>query len=766
MAIMTLQRRIPTEDVLQIEDPAAQAQSLEPFFDLTHILKLLRVRWPIVFGTALIVTALTALSVYRLTPVYTASALVILDTQQNQMVNSAALAARNEQVEYYYAPSLIENQVQILHSRVLAGRVIDKLQLDKDSKFNPPPPSPEAQATAQSEADKGIWAMVRRFDPRVLLAATRQVSILTEEQQATSERDQLIDRLLGGLSARTVGRSTAIEINDTDADPARAVQIANAYGDAFVEEQLNAKYEASQKATQWLSDRIQQLADQVRNADVAVQQYKAENSLTDTNGTSVADQQLSALNGQLIVARSDLAEQEAKYSRVVELQKAGHAEDISQVVASPLITALRGQETELLKKEADYSTRYGPRHPRMLDLEMEKRNLLAKIDEEVRRVVETIGNDVAVARARVKSLEGSLAQATSRSTGDNRARIKLKELEANAASNHALHDAFLARFKESQGQEGIQAPDSRVISRAVMPGAPSAPNTRMAMELAGLGGLVLGFLLALLIERLDSGFRTTSQIEKTLGLPVLATIPEIAWGGKSAQSATDRVVDKPMSSFAEAIRGLQMGLLLSNVDKPPKVVLVTSAVPGEGKTTVAVSLARLAARSGKKVIVIDCDLRRPATAKALGINKYERGLVEVLTAEKTLDQCLEKDPRSSMQILPVKLKTGNPPDLLGSNAMEKLITSLRNSYDLVVIDSAPLLPVHDTRILARLVDAALFVVRWEKTPRDAAKNATRILSDSHAPVTGIVLTRANAKRFRYYSYGYQSYYSYNKYYSG
>jgi len=299
-----------------------------------------------------------------------------------------------------------------------------------------------------------------------------------------------------------------------------------------------------------------------------------------------------------------------------------------------------------------------------------------------------------------------------------------------------------------------------------VPTVPSAPNTRTAMELAGIAGLILGFLLALLVERLDSGFRTTSQVEKTLGLPVLATIPEISWSGKAAQSATDRVVDKPMSSFAEAIRGLQMGLLLSNVDKPPKVVLVTSAVPGEGKTTVAVSLARLAARSGKKVIVIDCDLRRPATARALGINKSERGLVEVLTGEKTLDQCLEKDPRSSMQILPVKLKTGNPPDLLGSNAMEKLIAGLKASYDLVVIDSAPLLPVHDTRILARHVDAALFVVRWEKTPRDAAKNATRILSDSHAPVTGIVLTRANAKRFRYYSYGYQSYYSYNKYYSG
>src|SRR5260221_2818388 len=452
-AIMTLQRRIPTEDVLQIEDAAAQSPATEPFFDLSHILKLLRVRWPIVFGTALIVTALTALSVYRMTPLYTANALVILDSQQNQRVNSTALASRGEQLDYYYAPSLIENQVQILYSRVLAGRVIDKLQLDKDPKFNPPPPLPDANDKAE---DGGLVAIIHRIDPRKWIAQQPRVSILTDEQQTKNERDALIDRVLGGLSARSRGRSTAIEISYIDPDPGRAVQIANALADAYVEDQLNSKYDASQKATQWLSERIQTLADQVRNADVAVQQYKAENNLTDTNGTSVADQQLSALNGQLIVARSELAEQEAKYSRVVELQKAGHAEDISQVVASPLINALRGQETKLLKKEADYSSRYGPRHPRMLDLESEKRNLLGKINEEVQRVVETVSNDVVVTRARVKSLETSLAQATGRSTGDNRARIRLKELEANAASNHAMHDAFLGRFKESQGQEGIQ----------------------------------------------------------------------------------------------------------------------------------------------------------------------------------------------------------------------------------------------------------------------------------------------------------------------
>jgi len=759
--IMTLQKRIPAEEALPLEDAAATLPpSLETLFDLRNALRLLRMRWHIVFGATLLVVALTALSVYRLTPLYTAHALVMLDAHQNQMVTSTALASREQ--DYFYEPSLIENQVQILASRVLAARVIDKLELDKDLKFNPPPPVEKPDAEAGTA---GLLGLLKQIDPRKWLEQP-QVSILTDQEKAVDRREALVDRVLGSLNAKSRGRSTAIEISYVDPDPARAAQIANAIADAYVEDQLNAKYDASQKATQWLSDRIQTLADQVRNADVAVQQYKAENNLTDTNGSSVADQQLSALNGQLIVARSDLAEQEAKYSQVSALQKAGRSEDISQVVTSPLVAALRAQETELLKREADFSSRYGPRHPRMLDLASEKRNLLSKIDEEVKRVIETVANDVAIARARVTSLEASLQQATGRSTGDNRARIKLRALEANATSSHALHDAFVGRFKESEGQQGIQMPDSRIISHAILPTGPSSPNKTLALELAFAGGIFLGFLLALLVERLDSGFRTASQVEKTLGLPVLGTIPEITWGRKTPEAATDRVIDKPMSSFAEAIRGLQMSLFLSNVDKPPKVILLTSAVPGEGKTTVAVSIARLAARNGKRAVVIDCDLRRPATGKALGVTKFDFGMVEVLTGEKSLEQCLQKDPRSTLQVLPVKLKSGNPPDLLGSQAMEKLIATLRANYDLVILDSAPLLPVHDTRILARLVDATVFVVRWEKTPRDAARNAARILADIHAPLAGVILTRANTKRFQYYSYGYQSYYSYNKYYAG
>jgi succinoglycan biosynthesis transport protein ExoP len=248
-------------------------------------------------------------------------------------------------------------------------------------------------------------------------------------------------------------------------------------------------------------------------------------------------------------------------------------------------------------------------------------------------------------------------------------------------------------------------------------------------------------------------------------LPVLGTIPEIAGAGRNkAVNAADQIIDKPMSSFAEAIRGLQLGLSLSNVDAEPKVIIVSSSVPGEGKTTIAISLARQAARGGKKVVIIDGDLRRPNVAKQLGITDVTLDLCDLLAGKANLAQCLIKDPRSDAYVIPCIRTPPSPADILLSHAMEKLVTELRASCDLVIIDSAPLLPVNDTKILSRLADSILFVTRWEKTPREAARTAVRALEDIRAPIAGIALARADATRFQYYNYGYQSYYSYAKYY--
>ncbi len=742
---MTVQKNILGVSGLPFE------QDVEPpssggGFDLTGLLQMVQVRKYVILGTALAIVVAAAIYVFRMTPLYDASAYVMLDQRQNKVVDVDAVLSGLPT-----DPTSLENQLQILRSRSLMSHVVDKLRLD-DGRLSQPAAF-DLTASILYYLNPSHW-----FEAP---PATK-----TKDELAQERRNGIINGLLGSETVTGIGRSSAMQITFRSADPEKSAAYANAIADAYVEDQLNAKFEATQKASQWLADRLQQLQNQMQAADAAVQQYMAENNITETSaGGSMIDQQMGQLNSQLVTARAALAEAQARYSRVRALQASGQAEDVAQVFQSGMIGQLRQQQADLLRQKAQLLTVFGPRHPKMLDVESQLRNVDAKIAEEVKRVVETVANEVAVASAQVNSLQASLGQIEGRSSVENKARIKLTELRARSTAVHQLYDAFLGKFKEVQGQEGIQAPDARVISRAVVSGTPAVPNTIRTLEIAAVLGLLAGLAVAYLLERLDTGIRTTAQVETLLGVPVLTTLPELKGVAKSGEQAADRIIDKPLSAFSEAMRGLQMSLTLSNVDRAPKVILITSSVPDEGKTTVALSLARIIARSDKKVVLIDGDLRRPSVANAIQLPPVEHSLTELLSGQTTLDKCLVKDPRSNVMILPTTKVTGNPPDLMASTAMEKMIAALRSTFDAVVIDSAPLLPVNDTKVLARLVDTVVFVVRWEKTERKAVASAARSLADVKAPVAGVVLTRADATRYRYYSYGYNSYYNYNKYYS-
>ncbi len=629
----------------------------------------------------------------------------------------------------------------------LAGRVVDKLHLEQDPAFNPKPDF--------------LSVFVQQLNPLHWFAGRGDKEPASDGD--TPARRAIVHRLLAGLSVSPVGLSTAINVSFISRDPNRSALIANGIADAYVEDQLEAKFDANQKATQWLSRRIQDLSNQAEAADAAVQSYKASHHInTPVNGISVVDQQIRDVNTQLVVAKADLAEKQANYNSLLALQSAGKAANAAQVLSSPLIATLRAQETDLNRQLADLSSRYLPGHPKILDLQAQKENLESKINEEVQRVVESIRNAVSIASAHVGSLQQSLSQVEGQGAGQDQSSVQLTALQSAATSTRSMYEAFLTRLSQTQDREGIQAPDARVISIAEAPDAPSFPKKGLSIGLSIPAGLVLGLMFAFLLERFDSGFRTIADVEGMVGLPVMATVPEISAPKGKPANAADIVINKPMSSFAEAIRGLRLGLILSDVDHPAKVVLVTSSVPAEGKTTIAIGLARIAAAGGLKTVLVDCDLRRASTGKTLD-TRFSKSIVDVLTGAAPLDQCLVKDDKSSAFILPSINTPGNPGDLLSSQAMQKIVTQLREKFDFIVIDSPPVLPVNDAKILSRLADTVLFVVRWERTPREAILSSIRALNDVRARISGIAMTRANNERFRHYSYGYQDYKEYSGY---
>jgi uncharacterized protein involved in exopolysaccharide biosynthesis/Mrp family chromosome partitioning ATPase len=679
--------------------PAAAADGPDTF-RLSDLWPVAAARAGLVITVALGVMALVAVVLTIWPSRYSASAVVMLDPRKNNVADISAVVS-----ELPTDPASVQNQIQILTSRDLAGRVIDKLGLAQDPEFNP-------------SLDPGFFAFL---DPA--------------EQTPQQLRDAEITTFLKHLSADAMGLSTAITITYSARDPQKAARIANAVADTYIQSEIDAELGATRATTQWLAERIRQLSRQVQAAESNVQAYKAEHSMNEiADGTSVVDQQLTAISTQLVEAKGDLAEKQANAGRVATLMKTGNAADVSQIVSSPLIVQLREQQADVIRDESSLATKYGPKHPKLIAAENQKRDLDSKIDQEVARIAGSVANDVAVARAHVASLEASLQQAEAEATDQNMAGVKLKALEANAQSTRTMYEAFVTRLRETQSPVGIS--DARVISHASAPTAPSSPPRLLIFAAAIPAGVLLGLLMALLAERFGYAFAPRSvesgAAERLRGIPVLAEIQGVA-----TARAADQVVDWPTAPFALGVGALARRIAGTG----PKVVALTSSNPDESCTEIAVALARVAAMMGQRVVVVDGNLTMPAVARGMGMALAPAGLMEVLGGKAALSRALQKDTRSGAFVLSPAWRTRDPAAVLASPQMAGLMLHLRRSCDLVLIAMPAVLGARDTRFLTSLADATALVVRADRTPPEAVAAAVDALAEMQAPPIGLVLTR-------------------------
>ena len=563
------------------------------------------------------------------------------------------------------------------------------------------------------------------------------------------------------------GRSYVIKIGFTSVDPQKAATIANAAAESYVEALLEEKLGASADASEWLSSRLNDLRHELEESDVAVERFRADNGLSQAQGVSIKEQRLFDLNQMLSQLRADHAAQVAKVGLIRAMR--GRGSDaitaVPEVLASPTIINLRERESDLLKQENDLRNTFGPKHPLLLSLQGEKKTLNGKILAEVDRIIQTIENDSDVMVSRISALEGEIKKVEEGNTEEREVNVKLRELEREAGANRMLYEAFLMRYKETEEQAGILEADAKVISTAAPPAEPSTPGPVLFAAVGFTASVMLGSLLALLLERLDSGLRSGKQVEQALGLAALGLVPKLE-RLKRGQHPHQYLIAKPLSAYAEAIRAIYTSMQLSDVDNPPKVILVTSSLPQEGKTTLSVSLSTFAARSSQKVLLIDLDLRHPSVHRDLAVPDPEHGFVEYMAGEKTLDEVVQHDEETGLYYLPVKRQTANPTDLLGSQKMRQLVATLRGAFDYIVMDSAPLLGVTDSKVAALLCDKVLFVSQWEKTTKETAQNGLAHLREINVSVAGAVLTQVDVQKHAQYGYGDvgQYYGKYQKYY--
>ena len=508
------------------------------------------------------------------------------------------------------------------------------------------------------------------------------------------------------------------------------------------------KTQAAQQATTWLTARVNQLADQVQAADTAVEKYKAAHNLSQSgDGTSLTDQQLAAINGQLVQARADLAAKQATYGRVKALIVSGHVADVSQVVASPLIVQLRTQEAQLQQQEADLATRYGPKHPKLIAVESQRRDLEAKLKQEVDRIAGSLENDVAVSRAQVSSLQASLRRTEKSAARQNLATVKLKALQADAASTRSMYQTFVTRLRQTQDQEAIQISDARVISPAPVPNAPVSPHRTLIFAASIPAGFLLGLLAALLAERFGLGLPSAVPLRRApysapmvpapvaaAPVPVLARIPDAA-----SIRAVDYVVDWPFSDLAQGLNGLMKAIAAPRLGLRPRVLAVTALGPEEAKTVIALGLARTAARAGWKTVLVDGDLARAPAAHSVGYRSAAHGLVEAVRGNAPLSRCFLRDPRSPLLMLSSFTPVSNCYGVLGSPVMGRLFAHLRQSADLIVVDATPMTALNETHALLRQADAVLLVADPRRTSEEIVRRATDTLAAMQAPSVGIVL---------------------------
>jgi exopolysaccharide transport family protein len=689
-------------------------------------------RWrAIVVWSTLILTAVSVAIIYRLTPLYTASTQVLVGIDQVKIGKLEDLVSGLKE-----GNETIATEIGVIRSRNLAEKIINQLNLDKNPEFN-------AALRPQSAWQK--FLADQTFIPHAWVTA-----LLNKHPAASSDRrdmSKIIDVFLDKLKVTNDGHSRIINIAFESPNPKTAAQVVNALADAYIVARLDAKFEATRRANMWLADRLNSLRQEVLASEDAVERFRAQNGLMRSTTSTLTTQEVAQVAAEVIAARTKRLDAQ---SRLAQIERAGAGRNgkvdhnIMEVLQSPTIQQLSQQEGDASRRAADLMAQYGDRHPKVISVKAEIADIKAKIQKEVGKIIDALHNEVATQQARENSLTTMLNKLKAQANRASMADVQLRDLERQAEANRTLYENFLNQFKMTQSQDTFQQPDANIISRADVPEVPSFPQKPALILLSALASFTFGVFLALLCQYLDVGVRSMEQIQNLLKVYPLGMVPAPNGLGKTGGKLAKEVIDRPLSTYSESIRTIHTNLMLSDVDTRPRVVLVTSSLPGEGKSTVAISLAQMAARYGQKVVLIDGDLRRPAIHRLAKVST-KPGLVDWLLNRCSFEEIVHRHASGGVDIIPSGELPTIPPNLLSSERFKQLLRGLVEQYDLVILDSAPVLALPDTRVLSVLADKTIFVVRWAATSYRVASTALRQLQDGGAYVAGAVLTAVDVK---------------------
>jgi succinoglycan biosynthesis transport protein ExoP len=726
-----LQYHVPAAPIEYVDDMGgAPTPSIDLFAVLAAVLR----RWKLITAITLC-TLIATHGVLKLVPSLYKSTVEILVFDPQRQIDAAVQKPISPFVDAV-GYDAISTEINVIKSKSVALRVARELGLDSDPDFQ------LHSRLAELAEWLGFHGLGRADDPSAQ-------SIGGTEEEKAEKLDQAADALRGRLQVWP--ESYIIFVSATSENPIKAQRLASTIANDYLASQREARQEALERVATWLRGRVDDLQSRVLETESSIEKLKAEIGISDTGSNNVSEQQIGELNTQLMTARAEVEEKRARLEqarRVIDTN--GDIQSIPELTASAVLTELRQKQTQLNWRASDLQNKVGEHHSYVIAIRAELAGINKQINAEAEHILGNLTNAYDIAERREQALEANLHRFTG-TLGNSGTYGKLQQLRRVADADRKLYESYLSQYNEISQRRTLQDSSARIISPATLPRSPSSSRRMLLYALGGMVGLGGGLLLVLL-EFFRSGVKTGREIEQSFGQPVVGIIPLVQhrkFRGTLYDRLLHRVVDAPHSQLSEAVHAMRISLELSSANQ--KVILITSALPGEGKSAAAMLLAASSASSGKRTALLDCDLRRQSTSEAFR-NKYQPGLSELLRGTAELVDVITKDPVTNIYMIPAGSMVPNAPDLLMSQRMRDLIGELRSEFDYVVMDTSPLLPVVDALALATVADKVLLIVEWGQTSRASISEAFKVLRPEAHRVAGIVLNKVDLKQLPGYAY--------------
>ena len=664
-----------------------------------------RGKWLIAFVTICAMGLAIYYAYFKAVPMYRSTAVVILDTKQENFAGLPSIAGglSGENTE-------VNTEVEVLRSRGLAEKVVERLNLIEDPEFN-------SELREPSLIGRGIKAVKSVFG-----SGMSEEMAQSETLQENRIRDNVTEQLLRQISVSNIRQSLVFNISAETQSPVKSAKIADTFAETYIRNQLEVKFTATEQATEWLSNRVSELQIELEIAEKKVKSFTAQTQLVSIEGLEALERQIKDMRDRISNAEISKSELETMLSTL------NQAQTTEEKLAAAKDATLTRIARDGLASEASENAFYS-RYQTILD---------------------RVRVDTARAEQQLTSLRLSEVELGRQVASQGEDLIVLQQLTRESEATRLLYEYFLTRLKETSAQEGIQKADSRILSHAVVPAMPSAPKKTQIVALAMILGAMIGAGIVLLREYRMSTFRTADELESHTGVNVLGQVPLIPT--RARQDTLQYLSDKPTSAAAEAIRNLRTSLMLSNMDKKPQVIVSTSSIPGEGKTTVSLALAKFLSGLGKSVLLIEGDIRRRT------LNEYfptlpTTGIASVLNQDVDFADAIHRPKGFDVDVLAGEKTNVNAADIFSSDTFKAFIAEMRKRYDFIIIDTPPILVVPDARIISESADAILFSVKWDSTSRALLDESMRMFHNSNQRITGFVLSQIDEKRMRKYGYG-------------